>query len=350
MRLLFASLGLVLSGLPAIAGSPAEARMNEARVRVEQAKTSAQPTEHADALIALASAHTARAREIADSTHYDMALALLDEARRVAPDRAPIDKIEAWTRLGRHEFGTAERLARKTTAAHPEDAEAWGILGDALMELARIEEAGEAYQTMMNRKPGPGAYQRAAFYRERMGDLKGATTFLERAFAATARREHEQRAWLLVQLAAIDRKQERTARAVYRLEEALALFDDYHYALAPLAELSLEAGQKKKALARAKRLVAVAPHAEHFLLLADALRATGDACAAREAEDEFERRALLKVTSPDSENLFLIDYYLLRRPEPARAVELARLEAARRAGPEGFERLAGAIEQAAVRE
>jgi tetratricopeptide (TPR) repeat protein len=263
VRLLFASLGLVLSGLPAIAGSPAEARMNEARVRVEQAKTSAQPTEHADALIALASAHTARAREIADSTHYDMALALLDEARRVAPDRAPIDKIEAWTRLGRHEFGTAERLAREATAAHPEDAEAWGILGDALMELARIEEAGDAYQAMMNRKPGPGAYQRAAFYRERLGDLKGATTFLERAFAATAHREHEQRAWLLVQLAAIDRKQERTARAVYRLEEALALFDDYHYALAPLAELSLEAGQKK-ALAQAKRLVAVAPHAEHF--------------------------------------------------------------------------------------
>jgi len=341
--------GLVLLAWlsPAWATTPAEDKISQARQRLEAAETSAAPGARADALVELAAAHVARARERADAAHYDRALVLLNEARTLAPEHRRGAKIEAWARLGRHEFAAAAKTARAVIAKWPEDSEAWGLLGDALMELGEVEEAADAYEKTMQLRPGPGAYQRAAFYREKIGDFTGATGFLERALAATSGREREQRAWLLVQLAKIDVKQERTGLARDRLEQALGLFPDYHYALAPLASLDLQAARPDNALALAERLIEVAPHAEHFLLLADALRATGRTGEAYEAEDEFERRAWSNVLSPDNENRYLIDFYVLRRPDPARATLLTQLEAARRTGPEAFATLARSVEEAA---
>ncbi|MGH9381871.1 MAG: tetratricopeptide repeat protein [Thermoanaerobaculia bacterium] len=325
--------------LAAPAETPAQQRIRAARERMERAPSA---SERAAALIALASAHTARARESGEGAHYDRALEALRRAREAGAAGGELTKIAAWVRLGRHEFRAAEALARQSVGQAPGDHESWGLLGDALMELGRSDEAADAYQRMMDLRPGPGAYLRASYYRERVGDLEAAAELLERALAATGARESEQVAWILVHRASLEDRLGHSARAEALLRQALSRFPGYHYALTALAEHHLEHGRPDEALPWARRALDAAPHAERWLILADALRATGREDEAREAEDRFERTALANVDQPDNENLFLVDYYLDRRPNPSRALAIARREAARRPDPPTLERLARA--------
>jgi predicted Zn-dependent protease len=333
------ALCLFLFAFAAAADSPAERDLASARAAIERAPDDAA---RAKALLALATAHTRRAREIGDASHYERSLEALADARRADPRLDRVAKVEAWVRLGRHEFAAAEKLAADYCKAHPDDADAWGLLGDARMELGDDAHAADAFQRMMDLKPGPGAYLRAGYWRERAGDLAGARAFLQRALAATGLREAEDRAWILVHLAALDEREQQAARAEATLHEALALFPDYHYALAALAQIELADGRYASALATAQRALAAAPHPERRLLLADALRGLGRESEARAEEQRFEREALANVERADNENLFLVDFYLDRRRDPALALALAEREAARRRDPATLERLARA--------
>ena len=319
--------------------SPAERDLRVARERIDAATDAGA---RARARIALAIAHTRRARELGDASHYQASLEALAQARREAPGATDADKVEAWVRLGLHEFAAAESLARAWLAGHPDDPDACGLLGDALMEQGRSDEAASPYQRMMDLRPGPGSYLRAAYWRERAGDLAGAKDLQERALAATGTRDVEDRAWILVHVASLEQRAGDAARAESSLREALAAFPEYHYALAALAELELRSGRNEEALDTARRALAAAPHPERRLLAADALRALGRENEAREQEETFLQEALSHVERPDNENLFLVDFYLDRRPDPARALALAEREASRRRDPATLERLARA--------
>jgi len=72
-----------------------------------------------------------------------------------------------------HRFHEAETMARELVAARGLHLD-WGLLGDALMEQGRLDEAIEAYQKMIDLKPGPQSYSRAAHVRWLKGDLSGA--------------------------------------------------------------------------------------------------------------------------------------------------------------------------------
>jgi len=331
--------GVLLLALAAAAESPAEADLRAARAQIEAAPDAAA---RARGLVALAAAHTRRAREFGDASHYERSLEALAEAQRLDPSHAQLAKVEAWVRLGRHEFAAAETLAHAYCDAHPDDPEGWALLGDARMELGRDDAAADAYQRMMDLRPGPGAYLRASYWRERAGDLEGSKALLQRALAATGARDVEDRAWILVHIAALEDRAGDAARAEATLRQALAQFADYHYALAALAELELRSGRAEQALGTSRRALAAAPHPERRLVAADALRALGREAEARAEEDAFLREALANRERPDNENLFLVDFFLDRRPDPPRALAIAEREASRRGDPATLERLARA--------
>jgi tetratricopeptide (TPR) repeat protein len=326
--------------LAARAATPAETRIRAAQDRIGRATSD---PERASALVELAAAHTARARESADADHYQRALDALAQARAIDPQHAGADRVEAWVRLGRHEFAAAAKIARDHLERHPDDHECLGLEGDALMELGRLDEAADAYQRMLDLRPGPGAYLRASYWREVNGHHESALALLERALAATSAADTEQRAWTLVQMASLEERLGRPDLARARLDAALALFPGYHYALAALTRHQLERGRPDLALPLAQRTLEAAPHPEHWLALADALRGMSREEEARAAEDRFEQAALANVGSADNENHFLVDFYLDRRPDPPRALEIARLEAARRADPATLARLDRAL-------
>jgi tetratricopeptide (TPR) repeat protein len=72
-----------------------------------------------------------------------------------------------------HKFKEGETLARELVAKRGSWFD-YALLGDVLMEQGRLDEAIPAYQAMMDQKPGPQAYARAAHIRWLKGDLSGA--------------------------------------------------------------------------------------------------------------------------------------------------------------------------------
>jgi hypothetical protein len=49
----------------------------------------------------------------------------------------------------------------------------YGLLGDILVDVGRVDEAARAYQTMLDLKPDPQGYTRGRRIRWLKGDLTG---------------------------------------------------------------------------------------------------------------------------------------------------------------------------------
>ncbi len=330
------------AGVRALSPALAAIREAERRLGSGEVRTAAA---HRDLAVAL----TRRARETGDAAFYDEALRALENAERLEPDGAESRLILAWVRMGRHEFAEALRLARLCARRDPPDPRALGVAGDALMELGRYDEAEAAYQAMLDLRPDPASWSRAAHLLEVRGELREAARLMGMALDATSPREAEDRAWLLVQLGHLEEAMGEGAAAGRSYHRALEVFPDYHLALAALARLRLAAGSPLDAEALARRALAAAPHAERRLVLADALHAQGRHEEAGAEERAFESLATRHAGEADNENHDLVLYYLDRRPDPRRALEIARREARARRDVQTLDRLAWALHHAGRR-
>src|SRR5207247_3244120 len=90
-------------------------------------------------------------------------------------------------------------LAQQAVRLDHEDPDAQGVLGDALVELGRYNEALSAFQQMLDTRPDLNAYVRVAYLRELHGDPSGAIDALKLAVEAT-RPAGETAAWVHWQL------------------------------------------------------------------------------------------------------------------------------------------------------
>src|SRR5215510_3232863 len=97
-----------------------------------------------------------------------------------------------------HHFSEAEKIARELveTRGLAYDFE---LLGDALIEQGKTEEAALAYRKMMEMRPGPQAYIRAANLRWLKGDTEGARALM--LMSAQSAGETESAAWAWSKLA-----------------------------------------------------------------------------------------------------------------------------------------------------
>ena len=121
-----------------------------------------------------------------------------------------------------HRFARAERSARRLVAERG----AWfdyALLGDALIEQGRVDEAAEAWQAMMDLRPGPHAYTRAAHLRWLKGDTDGAIDMALRAARTSSARDPLERARAHADLAGYLLAANRRDEAQRSLDIALAI-------------------------------------------------------------------------------------------------------------------------------
>lgn len=318
-------LGLVASSAVAQSLSPAEQAAANARKAI-----AANPARH-EPHNALGLALARRARETADTAYYDQAEAAVAASLGLSPGNFEAEKIRVWVLLGKHEFAQALELAKALNKRAPDDLQVYGFLTDAHAELGSYKEAEEACQWMLDLRQGNIAgLTRAAYLRELFGDVEGAIELMRQAFDRTAPNEVEDRAWMLTQLGHLELLAERTANADTLLIEALKLFPDYHYALANLAKVRTAQGRHADAATLLEKHVAVAPHPENFLGLAEALDKAGRRGEARTAFAQFETKARAEMQGWDNANRELVLYYANHAKKPAEALKVAELEIARR--------------------
>ena len=338
-RILGVALLVVPAAAPAasLSPSPAQRQIDAARATIQSRPADLKGYN------SLAVGLTRRARETGDTAYYEEAWKALDLARRLDPNNRQTLRISAWVSMGQHEFARAYAISEQYDRQYPGDSWNQSVMGDALMELGRYDEAEKAVQRMVDLKPGTAAYSRVAYVRELRGDLNGALEIMRMALTSTESRESEDRAWLWVQIAHLQDISGDLDAADASYRSALAEFSGYHYALAGLAELTLRRGDAEEATRLAQQALSAAPHAERYLILADTLRTLGKEQEARAAEETFERLALQNVNKADNENHDLVLFYLERRPHPQWALSIAKIESSRRRDVHSLDRLAIAL-------
>lgn len=316
--------GLCLMGAPP-APSPAAARIEAA-----ERKIAAAPDAFAH-WNALALALAQRAREASDPSYYNKALDALKRSFQLAPGNFEGEKIRVWALLGRHEFSAALELAKALNRRAPDDVQVYGFMADAHIELGHYAEAEKAAQWMLDLRPGNVAgLARGAYLRELFGDLDGAVEFMTEAYARTPPGEVEDRAWILTQVAHLQRLLGRLGAAERLLGEALRLFDDYHYALAELGRVRMAQARHAEAARLLETHYRLAPHPENLFLLGEALEKAGERERARSVFVDFEAAARKEMDGPDNANRELIFYYADHAARPEEALRLARREIAER--------------------
>ena len=146
----------------------------------------------AEVLVSLGFAYQVRWRESADASYLPRSESALRAALRVRADDPNAVLGLGSLALIRHEFRSALRLGLRAKRLLPGSARPYGVIGDALVELGRYEEAFAAFDRMVSLRPSLASYARVAYARELTGDLVGALGAMQlaRESAAGGARAH----------------------------------------------------------------------------------------------------------------------------------------------------------------
>lgn len=319
---------LILISMMRLAMAQAQATLSPAEQSMAAAyKQIAKNPKDFEAYNALALALSRRARETSDPTYYTQGEDALKQSFEISPGNFDGERIAVWLLLGRHEFPAALEQGKELNKKMPADIMLYGFLTDANVEIGNYDDAEKAAQAMLNLRPGnmPGV-TRAAFLRELFGDLDGALELMYLAYQSTPPSETEDRAWILTQIGHLQLMSGRIPDSETILEQALAIFPRYHYALQNLAKVRIQQKRYSDAVTLLKQRYDDAHHAENLYDLAEAEELAGRSNEAQRDFAEFEIKSLAESGKKDNSNRELIFYYADHLHEPAKALKIAEQE------------------------
>jgi tetratricopeptide (TPR) repeat protein len=252
--------------------APALAQRSAADHHIAHARSILQRNpDDARALHRLGDAYVRKARETGDVAYFDRAERALRASLERKPDQAGVWRHLAYVRYMLHDFEQAAAHARRAIALDGTDSHAHGVLGDALLEVGRHEEAEPVYRRMMALGPDLYAHARLAGLKSLRGDTAGAIAALERAIAdgRAAGAPGESVAWTLWQLGMEHAAIGRLSAADTAFAEALRVHPGYHRALAGLAHVRAAQGRHDEAVTLYTRALSVVPLPEYAAALGD---------------------------------------------------------------------------------
>ena len=230
--------------------------------------------------------YVAKARECFDPGFYKLAeqCALGIEARQ--PSAAEALLLRGHVLQSEHYFHEAEVLARRlvTTRGLALD---YGLLGDILVDLGQVDEATRAYQSMLDLKPEPQGYARAAHIRWLKGDVDGALELIRLAAGGASPRDPESAAWMHTQLARYFWQSAQPGKARSALDAALGFQTNFAPALLLRGRMELAAGRIDNSILSLRQAARINPLPEYQWALAEALRAGGLEDEARAVEGDI---------------------------------------------------------------
>jgi tetratricopeptide (TPR) repeat protein len=216
-----------------------------------------------------------------------------------------------------HRFSEAEKIARELVETRGL-AYDFGLLGDVLIELGKTDEAALAYQKMMETRPGPHAYGRAAHLRWLKGDAEGARELM--LMSAQYAGQTESAAWAWSKLATYELHAGDLKRARVACDAALRSRSEYAPGLLALGRVLLAENKVGEAIDALERAAHLNPLPEYQWALADALG------AANRYDDAAKVERRLAATGPANDPRSYSLFLATRGSEPEVALRLAEEE------------------------
>lgn len=222
----------------------------------------------------LGQAYLQKARETGDPSYYPKAEALFAKALEVNAGDVPAMVGQGTVALARHRFADALSWGERARAGNPYHAAAYGVIGDAQIELGQYPEAIATFQAMVDLRPDLASFARVSYARELMGDRTGAIAAMERAATAGAS-SPENVAWTQGQLGNLFFDQGDLEEAEHRYRSTLAMLPDYVYGLAGLGRVAAARGDIGGAVASYTAAIQRLPAPEFVIALGDILLVAG---------------------------------------------------------------------------
>lgn len=234
-------------------------------------------------LAALGQAYVQEARITGDPTYYPQAENRLKQSLKIQPDSNLAALVgQSSLASARHDFVAALDWAEQAAALAPEVSQVQAVLGDALLELGRYDEAFDAFQRMVDLRPDFAAYARVSYARELQGDVDGAFATMEQALdAATGPGDS---AFAEHYLGELEWNRGRPGRAVDHYRKALRLDETYLPSKAALGRAAFFDGRVDEAVKLYQEVIDRFPLPLYVTELTDVLVASG---RDKLAEEEF---------------------------------------------------------------
>jgi len=179
----------------------------------------------------------------------------------VAPSSPPAEARTALAHFFASEWVEAEAAYAAYTGRHPDDADAWTLLGNAQVELKKPDQAGASLRKAIELDPGIGeAWSMLGKIESDRKNYVEAVRLLSEA-VALAPDDGEAR----FQLGKAQLAQHRASEAVATLERAVEISPGNGWAWNSLAYAYLESKQPAKAASSFERVLVFAPHSATLL-------------------------------------------------------------------------------------
>jgi tetratricopeptide (TPR) repeat protein len=248
----------------------------------------------------------------------------------VSPDlRFQMLSTRASVELSQHDFPNALATAEEAVKLNPYNAQIYGALVDANVELGNYTEAVAMADKMVSIRPDLRSYSRVSYLREIYGDVDGAIDALKMAVAAGFPGQ-EATCWARLTLGGLYETYDYPAKAKEQYELALAEREDYPFAMAKLATLKTEEGDLKGAEEELLAAAAIIPEVSFYTDLASIYKQQGDQEKLKETLAEIQLMLQDDVDSGHRMDLEYAFIYLELYESPEQALAYAQQEYERR--------------------
>jgi tetratricopeptide (TPR) repeat protein len=336
----------VIMLISALVPAPVEAQptMPDRAIQLQQRRLQRNPYDAAS-YHRLGEAYIQKGRESGDMSYFDLAEQALRKSIDLAPTNAGAVRHLAFVFSSRHDFEQAVVQATRALDLDPSDGDAYGVLGDALLELGKYEEADAAFRRMLEVKRDLSSYARRSGLETLRGDPDRSIADLTRAIEVGRAngQPRESIAWAEWQLgeeyfAVGDLK---AAESSYR--RSGATYEGYYRAFSGLARVRAAQSRYQEAIDLYRKAMAVIPLPEYAVALGDLYTKIARSADAKQQYALVEYMARLNALNRTLYNRELVYFYADHGVKLPEALELARREIEVRKDIYGYDALAWAL-------
>ena len=214
----------------------------------------------------------------------------------------------SWVAGSRHQFPLSIEWAEKGTALMPRDNRAYGLIGDAHVEMGNYDAAFDAYQKMLDIRPDITSYSRGAHLLFLTGDTKRALILMGTAINAGSATGDDS-VWCRAQMGEMLFASGALLPAESTLKTTLKIAPNNYYALTAMGKVQAAKGDTKEAIDTLEKAVAVSPQHAALVALYETYLAAGRPEDAEKAFAAIVTAAEHHKTHGNADSFYLARFY-----------------------------------------